>query len=88
MTQHEKILRYMIAHPKSGITIREGVMLGINWPHKRISEIEQMGVGIKRVDVEEKDTRFRRYILMDPAQDTVEQFLKHEKEKRECATRG
>lgn len=77
MTQHEKILRYMIEHPKEGVTVRDGVKLGINWPHKRVGEFEQLGVRIKRIDVEENEKRFRRYILMDPEQDRVTELLKY-----------
>jgi hypothetical protein len=76
MTQHEKVLRYLVTHPKSGLTIREGVTkLNINWTHKRIGELEQMGVKINRIDDERDGVRFRRYVLKDPNQERIEELL-------------
>ena len=68
MTQHEKIVSYLVDHPKQGMTIRDGVMLGINWPHKRIRELEAEGLKVKRIDIDEDGKRYRRYILADRMQ--------------------
>lgn len=75
MTQHEKILRYMIAHP-AGMTIQDGMRLGINWPHKRVGELEQFGVGIRRIDEVRDGVRFRRYMLADPEQQRVKELIR------------
>ena len=75
MTQHEIVLREMIAHPKTGVTVRDGLRLGINWIHKRVGELEQLGVKVKRIDAEENGKRFRRYVLMDVQQDVVADLL-------------
>lgn len=76
MTQHEKILRYLVNHPQSGMTIRDGVIkLNINWTHKRVAELEQMGVRVRRITDERDGVRFRRYILNDPNQDRVRELL-------------
>lgn len=76
MNQHEKILRYMVEHPKTGITIRDGfIKLNINWTHKRIGELEEMGVKIKRLDESREGVSFRRYILTDPKQERVTALL-------------
>ena len=76
MTQHEKILLYLVEHPSTGITIRDGFRLGINWPHKRIRELEEMGVQIKRIDDENDGTRFRRYVLAnkEKAEELIESY--------------
>lgn len=76
MTQHHKILKQLAENPKKGITVRDGYRLGINWPHKRIRELEAMGVKIKRIDESpERGARFRRYILSDPDQNRVKELL-------------
>ena len=77
MTQHERILRYLVAHPGTGMTIRDAVVkLNINWPHKRISELEERGIGILRgTDQTEDGVTFRRYYLRDPDQDQVHDLL-------------
>lgn len=78
MTQYEKILRYMLVNPKTGVTIRDGLKLNINWLHKRIRELEEMGIEIRRVDENNEGVRFRRYFLMNPKQaaDMVADFEK------------
>lgn len=78
MTQHEKVLRLLVKRQHSGVTIRDGFELGVNWMHKRIRELEEMGVTIKRVDDEHNGTRFRRYILAEPdkAVEILERFEK------------
>jgi len=76
MTQHEKILRYMVKHPKSGMTIRDGfIKLNINWVHKRIAELEEMGVKVKRLDESREGVAFRRYILQEPDQPRIAELL-------------
>ena len=85
MTQHEKILRCMVAHP-GGITIRDGMMLGINWPHKRIAELEEQGVQVDRIDTEKDGTRFRLYRLR-PGQDRVKQLMDGYRRARDDAWR-
>lgn len=87
MTQHEKILRWMVEHPKHGITIREGfIKLNINWTHKRISELEQMGVKIKRLDESREGTAWRRYVLEDPDQQRVKDLFEMWEAKRRAKT--
>lgn len=87
MSQHEKILRWMVAHPKSGITIREGfIKLNINWTHKRIGELEQMGVKIKRIDEAREGVAYRRYVLEDPEQERVKTLLEMWEAKRKVKT--
>lgn len=77
MTQHEKILRYLVRHPRSGMTIRDGfIKLNINWAHKRIAELEQAGIKIKRLDESREGVAFRRYVLADPDQPRIEELLK------------
>ncbi len=83
-TQHMKILQYMKDHPKKGITIRQAAAYA-NWPHKRISELQQMGVRIRKVDVEENGERFRRYILEDPKQQIIREMLKARGKKRQAS---
>lgn len=76
MNQHERILRYMVDHPKNGITIREGfIKLNVNWTHKRIGELEEMGVQIKRLDESREGVSFRRYVLKDPKQKRITELL-------------
>lgn len=87
MSQHERILRWMVEHPKSGITIREGfIKLNINWTHKRIGELEQMGVKIKRIDEAREGVAYRRYVLDDPEQDRVKALLDMWEAKRKVKT--
>ena len=75
MTQHEKVLRYMLEH-KNGITIRDGfIKLNINWTHKRIAELEEMGVKIKRLTEAREGVAFRRYVLEDPEQERIKELL-------------
>ena len=85
MNQHEKLLRWLVSHPK-GITIREGfIKLNINWTHKRISELEEMGVKIKRLDESREGVSFRRYVLEDPKQERVIELLDAWAKKRGAA---
>lgn len=87
MSQHEKILRWLVDHPKSGITIREGfIKLNINWTHKRIGELEQMGVKIKRIDEAREGVAYRRYVLEDPEQERVKALLEMWEAKRKVKT--
>lgn len=87
MSQHERILRWMVEHPKSGITIREGfIKLNINWTHKRIGELEQMGVKIKRIDEAREGVAYRRYVLEDPEQERVKALLDMWEAKRKVKT--
>ena len=75
MTQHEKLLRYMVDHPH-GVTIREAfIKLNINWVHKRIAELEEMGVKIVRLNVSREGVAFRRYQLADPKQERIGELL-------------
>lgn len=85
MSQQEKLLRWMIEHPR-GITIREGLIkLNINWTHKRIAELEEMGVKIKRLDESREGVSYRRYVLEDPKQERIETILKQWAKKRGAA---
>lgn len=87
MSQHEKILRWLVEHPKGGITIREGfIKLNINWTHKRIGELEQMGVKIKRIDEAREGVTYRRYVLEDPEQERVKALLEMWEAKRKVKT--
>lgn len=87
MSQHEKILRWLVDHPKGGITIREGfIKLNINWTHKRIGELEQMGVKIKRIDEAREGVAYRRYVLEDPEQERVKALLEMWEAKRKVKT--
>lgn len=73
MTQHEKVLRYLKEH--RGMTIRDGVVkLYINSPHKRVKELEEMGVKIKHIPVTKDGTRFVLY-MMEPGQERVTELL-------------
>lgn len=85
MSQQEKLLRWMIEHPR-GITIREGLIkLNINWTHKRIAELEEMGVKIKRLNESREGVSYRRYVLEDPKQERIETILKQWAKKRGAA---
>lgn len=76
MTQQQRILQYLADHPKQGMTIRDGFeKLKINWPHKRVAELAEMGVQIKRIDEVINGNRIRRYVLADPEQDRVKELL-------------
>lgn len=76
-THQEKLLRHLLKYKKAGITIREAQDLyKINWPHKRIGELEEMGIGIRRIDEhDEEGQRFRRYALLDPKQPRIKEVL-------------
>lgn len=76
MTQCEKILRYMVNHPE-GMTMRDGYLLYINSPHKRVSELEQMGVRINRTRIHSpRGASIVLYKLADPKQDRIREILK------------
>ena len=73
MTQHEKILRYLVKNRQ--MTVRDGVTkLYINWPHKRVRELEAMGVVIRHVEMVKDGVRFVVY-MMDPNQERVRELL-------------
>lgn len=75
MTQCEKILRYMVNHPE-GMTMRDGYLMYINSPHKRIGELEQMGIKILHIpDKTEHGARIVRYVLADKNQDRVKEKM-------------
>ena len=85
MSQQEKLLRWLVEHPK-GITIREGfIKLNINWTHKRIAELEEMGVKIKRLDESREGVSYRRYVLEDPKQERIGDLFKQWAKKRGAA---
>lgn len=74
MTQREKILRYMLKH--KGMTMRDGYMMYINSPHKRIADLERLGIKIEHATiktVEGKHIVF--YRLIDPAQEEIAKVL-------------
>lgn len=76
MTQCEKILRYMLKHPE-GMTMRDGYLMYINSPHKRVSELEQRGVKIKRVPITSPGgARIVCYKLAEPKQEQIAKLLK------------
>ena len=73
MTQHEKVLRYLSKNRR--MTIRDGVVkLYINSPHKRVKELEEMGVAIKHIPVTKDGVRFVVYVL-EPGQERVAELL-------------
>lgn len=75
MNQQEKILRYMIKNPR-GMTMRDGYLMYINSPHKRIAELEQTGVKINHLpEKTDGGARIVRYVLADPKQDRIGELI-------------
>ena len=75
MTQCEKVLRYLVKHPK-GMTMRDGYLMYINSPHKRVSELEALGVKILHTpEKTEHGARIVRYVLADKDQDRVKELM-------------
>lgn len=83
LTQWQTVLFMMYYRPQ-GVTIREAMLNGGgNWVHKRIGEIEKMGVKVRRVDVRnEEGGWYRRYMLFDKEDERVKELIAKIKERR------
>ena len=71
MTQQQKILKYLLKHP-NGMTMRDGYLMYINSPHKRVKELEEQGVKIAHIPIQTKQgKRIVLYVLKDPHQEEI-----------------
>ena len=73
MTQCEKILRYLLKH--NGMTMRDGYLMYINSPHKRIGELERAGVKIDHLTIKRNGKSIVLYRLADREQKEINDFL-------------
>lgn len=88
MTQHEKILRYLLKNPH-GMTMRDGYLMYINSPHKRVAELEEMGVKISHTRIESPGgSRIVLYRLEDPGQERISEILRRKGARNEGSMRN